>query len=502
MTMDEIGAEDAVKLCESWAQKISLETSCSIYLFGSAINDEGDQFDSTLSDLDILIVVPDSLAAVERSAIVRRFRKAKHDLEMAAISDLGRSGAADSAASVVVATAFEIRTNIHKSAVRTFFTRNFFYDLVAKKHTFGVPGAGTHTLPDEQRHAAEFVQGIRNKYLAIAANRTGGIDEYYGPDPIPKAFLRVAAQLLPDSPAGKWYDVGFGLEAMEAWIRKRKGECTEYAALHKKISTRRGARGRKQPLSAEDQLLLAETIFDIAKDITLEEMAIFEVRISDPAVTSQDVDAAFRMIKWLIPSALLVDHRTGSLILRVRGPKSGYLLLARLQELDVLAKLLGYLRCEISSLNSDERLAFQSESLQDLIVHRIASWQPASQLTPEGYEAALANFLQNDPHLFHSDSTRNIVKNYKFSNRYLGFRDVDLLIRERDGEKEQEVWIEVSVVRESSQFYRKLERLLSLPVPVIFAVIASKSILSSVKDDIRRAELSSGRVRIVEIPLT
>ncbi|WP_206758130.1 hypothetical protein, partial [Rhizobium ruizarguesonis] len=49
-------AEIAVQVCTRWAKSVRRKLNMDLFLFGSAIYDKGDQFDSQRSDLDLVAV--------------------------------------------------------------------------------------------------------------------------------------------------------------------------------------------------------------------------------------------------------------------------------------------------------------------------------------------------------------------------------------------------------------------------------------------------------------
>jgi len=60
-------AASAIELCKGWARQLMATIPCSVYLFGSAMYQGGDQFDAQLSDLDLVVVFDEDLDATERS---------------------------------------------------------------------------------------------------------------------------------------------------------------------------------------------------------------------------------------------------------------------------------------------------------------------------------------------------------------------------------------------------------------------------------------------------
>src|SRR5205085_231691 len=155
--------------------KVVADLPCRLFLFGSAIYKSGEQFDREYSDLDIACLLSGPSTALKRFYAFKTLHVHKANLELDMIRTLSRVTCTEPGVSIVTITDFELHANIHKSGARSFFTKNFFYDLLAREETLGIPLAGTRTMKDEYRQALEYVQKIRNGYLAIAANGTGGL---------------------------------------------------------------------------------------------------------------------------------------------------------------------------------------------------------------------------------------------------------------------------------------------------------------------------------------
>lgn len=256
-------ARAAVELCEKWAAKVAEELPCELFIFGSAIYKDGEQFDRESSDLDIVLLFPEPTSAVARVAFLEQMKAYKATLELEMIPALSRISCTETGCSIVAVTAFELSANIHKSAARQFFTKNVFYDLIKKNQIVGIPTAGSRTLPDENRYAIEYVQKVRNNFLAISANLTGGLQCYEGADPLPKDLMRAATHVV-EVPDGEWYDTRHGLEALFADLKARQSENSQMQDLYDRVSIRRGGRGQRCNLSTSDQLLLTELLFDKA----------------------------------------------------------------------------------------------------------------------------------------------------------------------------------------------------------------------------------------------
>jgi len=314
-------AAAVIHLCESWAVGATSSANFHFYLFGSAIYRGGEQFNSLESDIDIVCEFPSNGDALGRAKQMICLRSAKQHLEMKVLSELHRTSCAEPAASFVAATPLEIGANVHKSASRSFFDRNIFYDLLAKKQAFGLTSAGTHVMRDDGlRQALEYVQRIRNDYLAVCANATGGLREFSGTDPMPKALLRSAAQVAPGAADGEWYDTRRGLEELDALLRARRTEEPAWNSLYDKVSVRRGDRGLRRSLTAEDQLLLAEMLYDRVLDAAKPEPLVnWGIRVKGLTSREQFSEAVQRML----PDAKVIGPSPGGDVLTIRSTEIG-----------------------------------------------------------------------------------------------------------------------------------------------------------------------------------
>ncbi|HGK7304063.1 TPA: hypothetical protein ACJ509_001945 [Stenotrophomonas maltophilia] len=260
-------ARKAIELSEKWAEDVTRRIRCKAYLFGSAIYQDGTQFDPIRSDLDILLVPEEIGSASSRLDLAVQLKDLKLSLELQMIPTLKRNVCDEPGASIVVATPFELEANIHKSGARNFFDRNAYLELGANDDVkLGLRGAGDIKVTDELRQAIEFVQKTRNKFLSVAANGTGGIPDHGGIDPLPKELMRAAAQVVEveDAEAGQWYDTRLGLESLhQLLVSGRTKDKRVRDLFDSKVSVLRGGRGRTNiKLGSEDQLLLAELLFD------------------------------------------------------------------------------------------------------------------------------------------------------------------------------------------------------------------------------------------------
>ena len=497
-------ANDAIRLCEAWAADVVADLPCQLFLFGSAIYKGGEQFDREYSDLDIACLLPEPSSALNRFNALKTLHRYKANLELDMIRELSRVTCTEPGVSIVTLTKFELCANIHKSGARSFFTKNFFYDLTAKDQTLGLPLAGTRTMKDEYRQALEFVQKTRNEYLAIAANGTGGLGEFRGGDPMPKALLRAAAQLNTEAVDGEWYDTRLGLELMYSILQNRRSDGDGFRKLFDRVSVRRGGRGLKTNLSQNDQLLLAELLFDVAvATAETEEIVTWEVRLSDGSNRPPDEKAYLTSIKRLVPDAQLIGIRRGSVIMRFRSSVSGYNTLVELQRLGVLANILNVESAELSRVNTDPSLpeVIDEDSREQRILRHINNWRPQGAKSWIVEENQLAEHLKSgietDPKLRGLSMQRN-VRIFGAEVTY----EMDFLLSwaYADGRQEQ-IGIDLSHIRSHSMFLNKISLLLPIDLPVIFVAVGNKKLLEKLKPDVSRLALLNVNIRVILIPL-
>jgi predicted nucleotidyltransferase len=476
----------AIKLCVSWATTVQAAMPCDVYLFGSAIYQGGDQFDARTSDLDLVVVFTDEPDAVERVKRLEKLKAFKAQLELDLIPVLNRTECAEPGVSVVVLTQYELRSNVHKSAVRHFFDRNFFLDLKTPKTppVLGLPDAGTTVIPDEDRHALEFAQKARNEYLSVAANATGGLPAYDGADPLPKTLTRVAAQLSPDVPIGEWYDTRHGLELVFGLLSKGQG--TELEALFRKVSKRRGGRGHRESLTAEDQLLLAELVADLAAAKPGEPILAWYIKFSGQGAAFENRDVILAALRRLAPEAEIGNVRPGSIIIELKTSTTTYELFLRLAQHTVLALVFEVERVEISTS------PFGAGPLVERLSEVLASWTPKREWSNRRLEAALGEFVLDRvgtldaPHFVMADAATRVRGRSQIPT--------DFLVSSPGDDGAENVYIEVT--RYTPALHRRLTSLLDLDMEVILLVVGGRE---KVEQLAGRLEALRAKVRIVSV---
>ncbi len=502
-------AQVAIGLCTEWASGVQVELPFEIHLFGSAIYKGGEQFDRHTSDLDIVAIFAPELCAVDRVRQLISLQTSKASLELRIIPALGRASCIEPGVSVVPITPFELKANIHKSGARHFFDRNFFLDLRTGNESLGLPKAATVSVPDENRYALEYVQKVRNTYLGKAADLGGGLPLYGGVDPMPKALLRFAAQLNADAADGEWYDTRQGLELLYDKLRERRLEDKLFRDLFDRVSVRRGGRGLRQPLSDVDQLLLGEVLYDIAAAVHVEDVVIWELRFSNPGGFAETDEKRLRQaLAQLLPDAVVIDVRTGSLIFSVRSSQRSFDILQRLRILRALPHFFGVGEVDLRLVDgavANNDLSFRRRDREQRLFDELLLWRPENSLKERALENALEVWLKAAIQKEGLDGS-SIVRDPQImvddpQLAYGGKRIRPDFVVFWPGEGRNElVAIELTQLRSPSAFFQKLERLLELPYKVLMVVVGSQDHLRTIQDDIIRLGRLSGRVRVVPVP--
>lgn len=490
-------AARAIALCTRWATTVRAEMEVDLYLLGSVIYAEGEQFDPLTSDIDIVAIVPANSDAAARAAAVAALKPHKLRLELEMIPEFGRSVCDEAAVSLVPVTQLEVQANVHKSGARRFFDRNFYLDLATGTKRLSLPDAGTVVIADENRSALEYVQKVRNAYLGQAANGSGGLAPYRGTDPMPKALLRFSAQLDHDVTEGEWYDTRIGLEAMFDALRDRKAD-EPWKSLFRSLSIVRGGRGKQRPLTDMDQLLLAELLHDLAAETQLDSVVLWEVRAGIAAPTAADVSRLIAAIRAVAPDASLVEVRFGSVILRFRSPSSRFALVRQLLEAGVLTVLLDAKDVDVRLVGEagDAESGFAPRDHEADLMETISHWQPAFQREAEG-NADLAKWISMS--MREGRVAQGMVALEVPVPSSMRQVRLDLMVSWLAGGVRETVGIELMRLTHSRRFLDVLERLLGLSLRVILVVVGTERRLARIRDDIVQLERLGGNVRVVTV---
>jgi predicted nucleotidyltransferase len=492
----------AIDLCKTWSTAVKKEIACDIYLFGSAIYQGGDQFDAQNSDLDIVVLFTETLPASERVNRLASLRNHKQNLELSMIPHLHRTNCVEPGVSILPITDFELQANVHKSGSRRFFDRNIFLNLETEELSVSLPNAGVVTIPDENRQALEFVQKIHNEFLAVSSNGAGEIFEFDGPDPMPKAYARFAAQLISEAAEGEWYDTRLGLENLWGELLKRRSESEQLGSLFKTLSIRRGGRGRRAPLSAIEQVLLSEILSDLAMATRPQPLVTWEIRFSGGAESELDNRRLINDLKRLVPDAQIIKVRKGSIIIRLRSSERSYNTLQRLAEFDFLPKFFAVDKVGLTEVPEDrEDFEFYSQDPISVTANHIAAWRPKSTENMQESERSLSLWLEqwlNDIPNVVEGNLRTEVNVGDGQSRI----NVDFLLEFRTTEgKELRIAVELIRLRSRSTFFQNLERVTRLGLPTILVVVGTRGQIDRLRPDFGRFSNLSSQTTIVPVQL-
>jgi hypothetical protein len=493
-------AATAIELCETWGKVVLSELQGNLYLFGSAIYKRGEQFDATYSDLDLVYVFPHGTNALQRCSSLSALFEHKKKLELELVPALNRITCDEPGVSLVPVTLLELHANVHKSGARSFFDRNFFYDLGAGCESLSIPSAGTAVIRDDRRQALEYVQRLRNEFLSVSANAVGGLKPYSGSDPLPKALLRSAAQLVPDAAEGEWYDTRLGLELMHRILSDRRTEDGEFKRLFDKVSVRRGGRGRGESLSAADQLLLAEMLFDKASELPTEPMVTWELRVTGNAASKEQVDALLAALARIAPNARVIGIAAGSIVLTVRSSKGTFEVLRQLQTLGALHHVVGTDDADLRDLSTEVKTVAEAEETRlSKLIASLQTWSPppAGDLLSdeEAFQIFLRELIDELPTL----RGASVQKDVTFEPVEVPYQMDFLLSWPTTAGSPERIGIELSRLRSPATFFQKVAQLLQLGRPVIFVLVGSSHLLEGLRGDIERLGKLNANIKVVEI---
>lgn len=496
-------AQAAIDACKAFAAKLPGVCPANVYLFGSAIYKGGEQFDAETSDLDIAIVFTDEPDATDRFRRIAALAAEKARLELDLIPALRRTNCVEPAVSLLPLMPLEISANIHKSGSRRFFDRNNFLDLKTNELSLSLPTASSLAIPDDHRQAIELVQKIRNAYLAKGANGEGGLPNDYGNDPIPKPIARAAALLAPNTAEGEWYDTGIGLQLLAGAIERRQDESTELKELHKKIAVRRGVRGKKAPLDANDQLLIAEILYDLAAATLPSPVVTWEIRFATADTTAHRLNELIDKLRRLVPDAYFVSVHFGSILLRLRSSMRSYETVQQLSYLGVLGSFFGVDEAQLSDPDGAlEHYSGERTSSLDRLASLIRGWVPSNpadgRATEEDFQKWISARLTDAEDAQNWLMGREVPFGMKAGR--ITFADFVIDLEVSEGRYER-VAIELATLRQKSSFFKSVDFVLELPVPTVLVVIGEERRLERLRGDFERLRQLSGRIAVVEVPV-
>jgi len=158
---------------------------------------------------------------------------------------LGRTDASRPIASIVPVTDLELEYGLHKDRASQFFSHNEFFSVteravsqLGKEHI--VLSAAFEGAIDSVREA----QRARNKMLSVSPTGLSTFGSFSEEDPLPKSFVRCAAQvrwaIVPGLPASQRFDVNEGMVYSLQLITARRNEAPEVNDLFERLAVRMG----------------------------------------------------------------------------------------------------------------------------------------------------------------------------------------------------------------------------------------------------------------------
>lgn len=264
--------EKIIEILKTWKDNLAKDIKVEkVYLFGSSIYREGILFDPAISDLDLIIIMPENLSPVQRLNWLIRLKEQKKELEKQMLFLLSKKATDREIISIVTIERRDLNFDIHKSRSRTFFRTNDFFDLDADKIVSGSEIVSFVELKNELAiQVLESIQKTRNLFLKNSAIRDLTELKWTGYDVLPKDFSRECAKVQSMANGikvpGDQFNLSFGNDFIKDRLRSMMDVDTQYAGLYNWIDSRAGGRSHirdKEILSAEMHVLLYEVLYDL-----------------------------------------------------------------------------------------------------------------------------------------------------------------------------------------------------------------------------------------------
>lgn len=312
--------DDTIDALHAWATRIvGREGVNGAYLFGSLVNQGGAHFDPSSSDVDIILLLSDSLDAEKRVACLKWLREAKVELEVRLMQILKRQGD-HQLCSIVPVTTVEIAAGIHKGGnSRILYSTPTvdLADLVSYPSVVAATGLSKTNATEDTRTVIQSCQAVRSKYLSVSAN---GSAAFAISDDLalaaPKDLLRnlALATSKPDDASDEAIYISNGVVALTDLVGDKRDTSDLRRAIFTWMGPRIGAKGVKQPISDGHYLVLYEDTFDLAADqIEAAETITFkpetEKAATSPASENEDAPVAAIPVKFVVGSKKLAGDR-------------------------------------------------------------------------------------------------------------------------------------------------------------------------------------------------
>lgn len=267
--------DEILELLVQWKNEVEKKIQHKgIYLFGSLVTRKGATFNNNSSDVDLVIVMPDTVEDnfIKRRNWVETLFPLKLSLEQKLFSLLKRKDSSDQIVSLLSVTRFEIEKDIHKSKSKPFFKVTNFIEIGSNKPVKGRDLASYVDIDNSfLEQVFNSVQKSRNDYFASCP--IGNLDrlQYDKIGQLPKDLCREAGKINSYSieeikDPGDYYSTAFGFDLLKANMQKRIDDSSEFEELYHWMN---GNQNGKELLEEEKILLLYELLYDLAIQIDL-----------------------------------------------------------------------------------------------------------------------------------------------------------------------------------------------------------------------------------------
>lgn len=263
---------------QKWAKEKKILQDFQLFVFGSIVEDDAGTFMPKSSDIDLVLCFQNpSLTYVGRAGLLKKLRSSLLDLEVRLLQLYKRGVASKPITSAVVLTQLERKLSLHKGADPTLLSAARFVSIDSTKLRADTLVAvspegedpGFEAINREAGAAIRAVQKFRNQYVQMAPNSEPTVAPFDDEiDPLDKALMREAAKVLwtkgsRESSQGR-EAVRKGLEFIAERINDLAKSEPALTSLTDGLSVRRKARGTPRPLTADEQLLAWEILFEEA----------------------------------------------------------------------------------------------------------------------------------------------------------------------------------------------------------------------------------------------
>ena len=265
-----------INVLKDWAKKQNTKHFNKFYLFGSLIYKGGNQFLRDISDIDLVVILQDSIkGSLNRAKVCQEIQKAKFDLELLLRPILQRKNKSKPIVSLVLVTGDEVHWDIHKLKSPRFFRDNDFFNLLEESNTLYSVGIDNRENLSHIIQALEKAQYYRNKYLDINPNKS--LKEYNEQDIFPKDLARSAALVhaFDKKNEKEKCDINLGNSYLISLLHQKAGKKdNEWSKLNSKVGERANRSIKRPGLNDFDLLLIHELLFDKAYKLLKQDPSI------------------------------------------------------------------------------------------------------------------------------------------------------------------------------------------------------------------------------------